>query len=136
MKLNLNFTEDLNNPSSTAFKNLAKIVEDALLAPLQKSVQGIAAVEVYGFRSGSVIAEYNIIMNVDAPAVVVSDLQSAVQNVVQSGNLTGLDVDPSYVSTIRKLIFFYFMIISDILSHFLVEIAMIIQLHMLKKHMV
>ena len=131
MKLNLNFTEDLNNPSSTAFKNLAKSVEDALLAPLQKSVQGIAAVEVYGFRSGSVIAEYNIIMNVDAPAVDVSNLQSAVQNVVQSGNLTGLDVDPSHVSTIRKFIIFYFMIISDIPFHFPVEMTMMIQLYIM-----
>ena len=62
----------------------------------------VVAIDVYGFRPGSVIAEYYIIMNPDAPVVNISTLQSAVTNVISSGNLTGLNVDTSFRPNITQ----------------------------------
>ena len=93
----VNFTADLNNPNSTQFKSLANDVENALLPPLKKALPSVVDVDVYGFRAGSVIAEYNIVMDPDAPAVNTSQLKSAVTSVISGGNVTGLNVDTSFV---------------------------------------
>ena len=99
----VNFTADLNNPNSTQFKSLANDVENAILPPLKKALPGVVDVDVYGFRPGSVIAEYYIVMDPDAPAVNTSRLQSAVTNVISSGNITGLNIDRSFRPNITQL---------------------------------
>ena len=102
MRIKVNFTQDLNNPQSAGFKNLAESVEDGLLQPLKESVQGVKGVDVYRFKEGSVIALYNVIMDRDAPTVNVSDMQSAVNNAITTGNFTGLPVDKTYLPVIGE----------------------------------
>ena len=97
----VNFTADLNNPNSTQFKSLANDVENALLPPLKRSLPGVVDVDVYGFRAGSVIAEYNVVMDPDATPVNASQLKSAVADVISSGNITGLNVDTSFVPPVQ-----------------------------------
>ena len=103
----INFTVELNNTNSTQFKSLAIQVENALLPPLKRSVPDVVDIDVYAFRPGSVIAQYNIVMDPDAPAVNVSQLQSALTNVISSGNITGLNVDTSFVPPVKGKIEIY-----------------------------
>ena len=98
----------MNNPQSAEFINLAKSVEDGLLQPLKGSLQGVKDVNVYAFKEGSVVALYNIIMDVNAPKVNVSDMQSAVNNAITTGNFTGLPVDKTYLPVIGENTLIYF----------------------------
>ena len=91
-----NFTEDLTNPESQHFKSLASDVKNGLLPALKEAMPGVVDVDVYGFRPGSVIVEYKIIMDPDAPAVNTEQLKSTVTGVISSGNVTGLNVDTSF----------------------------------------
>ena len=97
MKLKMNFTNDLNNPQSKGFKDLAQTVKDGLFEPLNASVTGLKDVDVYGFEKGSVVVLFNIIFEVDAPAVNATQLSSAVNNVITTANFSGIPVDTSYL---------------------------------------
>ena len=46
---------------------------------------------------GSVIAVYDIVMALNASKVNMTELHSAVSNVIKTANFTGLDVDTTYV---------------------------------------
>ena len=96
----VNFTADLNDSNSQQFKSLASDVENALLPPLKRSLPGVVDVDVYGFRAGSVIAEYDVVMDPDV-TVSTSQLQSAVTAVISNGNVTGLNVDTSFVPPVQ-----------------------------------
>ena len=109
----INFTVELNNTNSTQFKSLAIQVENALLPPLKRSVPDVVDIDVYAFRPGSVIAQYNIVIDPDAPAVNSSQLQSAVTNVISSGNITGLNVDTSFTPSVIGDIFYNFVSLFD-----------------------
>ena len=85
------------------FKSLARNVEDSLLPPLRNALPSVLAIDVYAFRSGSVIAQYNIILDANATEVSPSQLQSAVTNVISSGNITGLNVDTSFTPTVEGI---------------------------------
>ena len=111
--MNITFTEDLNNSSSSAFFNLANKVEKALLPPLKKALLAVKKIDVYGFKPGSVVAQYYIITDADT-SVDASQLQSAITSVVTSGNVTGLNVDTTYVPTLKGILKVFQMYLSSI----------------------
>ena len=94
------FTTALKDTSSPQFKQLATNVKASLLPALKKTLPSVEAIDVYGFEEGSVIAKYNIILNAKA-SVNASDLQSAVETAITSGNMTGLNVNTSYIPTVK-----------------------------------
>ena len=100
----MNFTEELRNKNSSEFKSLARDVETALLPPLKQQIPSVGAIDVYAFKAGSVIAQYNIIMGRDGRSVNVSQIQSALTDVITNGNLTinGKKVDSQYIYNVTK----------------------------------
>ena len=103
LRLEVNFTAELNDTNSLQFKSLARDVEDSLLPPLRNALPSVSAIDVYGFRPGSVIAQYNIILDANATSVSPSQLQSAVTSAISIGNITGLNVDTSFTPTVQGI---------------------------------
>ena len=101
LRLLINFTTDLNNPNSPQFKSLANAIKATLLPPLKEALPGVVDVNVYAFKEGSVIAEYNIVMDPDAAAVNASRIQSAITRVVSGGNLKELNVDTTFMPHVK-----------------------------------
>ena len=99
IRLIMNFTAELNDSTSRQFKSLARSLEDSLLPALKQKISSVSKVVVKSFRSGSVITNYDIIMDNTGGSVSLSQLNIAVGSVVASG-LPGLPVDTTYSSTV------------------------------------
>ena len=99
--MNKVFTESLKDSNSDDFKNLKKTVEAKLLPTLRETLPSVVDIDVYAFKRGSTVAEYNIILDDDATAINASTTQSAVQEIISNGNLTSLNVDTSFVPPIE-----------------------------------
>ena len=100
MKLSMNFTADLKDPNSKLFKETKAKVESGLAAV--KKTPGVADVIVTGFRSGSVIAEFEVVMKPGEKLPEVSTLEAAVSDAIKNGDFSGLPVDKTYVGKISK----------------------------------
>ena len=89
------------------YLTLKSNIEAGLEAALQKTQPAIEKVEVTGFRSGSVIADYNIIITSSAAAVniTVSTIKSAVNTAISSGNFSGIPVNKSYTPPVQGMYF-------------------------------
>ena len=102
MKLQVEFTAELGDTSSSEFKSLATDVEGSLLPELKKTLGAIEAIQVTGFKQGSVIAEYNMIFtDPTAENLNASDVQTAVHTAVTTGNFTGLNVNTTYLPVVE-----------------------------------
>ena len=103
MKIQATFTRALQNKSSAQYQNLKTNLENGLETSLKKSQPGIEKVEVTGFRSGSVIADYNIIVTDENAAANISsdNIQSAVNTAITTGNFSGVAVNTSFIPTVQ-----------------------------------
>ena len=101
----MNFTEDLNNASSSQFKSLASTIEKGILPKLKEKLSYVEAVSVYEFKEGSVIGLFYVIPKASA-TVNETDLQTAVKNVISSDSseniIPGLKVDTTYEPTVQS----------------------------------
>ncbi|XP_078703596.1 uncharacterized protein LOC144928785 [Branchiostoma floridae x Branchiostoma belcheri] len=83
MTMNINYTADLADSSSQAFRTLARTVSSKIFMYLSSSTSGLLSVTVSSFRPGSVVATVNANFqqntSVDA-ASVVNTLKQAVAN--------------------------------------------------------
>lgn len=104
------FTPELKNTSSPAFKSLKKDVEDNLGREIKKNMPAVDKIDVYQFRSGSTVADYNIIVT-DAKAAETlnaSSVQSAVNTAITSGNLSAsLAVNKTYLPSVEDVVIVY-----------------------------
>ena len=98
LKIDAKFTPSLNDPTSEAFKQLANILEEEVMAVLKPSIPYVAAVQVLSFKPGSIIAVFRIITDNDAPenAVDASMIISALTEGIKSGILDSIKVDPTH----------------------------------------
>ena len=86
----------------TTLKDMEETIEDGLLQPMTESLQGVKKVDVFGFKDGSVIALFYVFMDVNAPKVNVSSMQSAVDYAITTGNFSDLPVDRTYLPVIGE----------------------------------
>merc|ERR1712193_411519 len=91
----------MGNTNSTQFKRLAIEVEEAIFKPLQIADPWIVAVDVYGFRKGSVIAQYYIVYSPSMRGVKdARSVERTKDNVFASGNVTDIEFDKSFTSPV------------------------------------
>ena len=103
MKIQETFTEDLNDKNSVKYKSLKSTVESGLTTSLKNSQPAVDKVDVTGFREGSVIADYDIIIT-DAEAaqnISASDMKSAVDTAITTGNFIGITVNTTYLPHVQ-----------------------------------
>ena len=102
------FTNELQDPTSSDFQQLASLVVSNILSVVKKSTTGVADIQIVGFTRGSVIAIYKIIMddkneeekeNDQVQKIKITD---AITTAVRNGTLNSLDVDPSYPITVAN----------------------------------
>ncbi|XP_035698877.1 uncharacterized protein LOC118431717 [Branchiostoma floridae] len=101
--VNIEFTEELNNPTSEEFTSLASQLTETIWLYLQESylAEDIVSVVITRFRKGSVIADYEV--NLRQDTVDVTDLQVrdvfllALSNITSKNNSLGIQVDSLYV---------------------------------------
>ena len=67
---------------------------------IKKNLPDVEDVEVTGFKAGSVIAEYNVILKAGVAVLSVSRMQSAINNTIKTGTFIGLTIDTSYIPTV------------------------------------
>ena len=103
MKIQETFTEELKDKSSAKYKSLKSNVESGLETALKQSQPAIEKVEVTGFRAGSVIADFDMIITDTAAAenITANNLQPAVHTAITTGNFTGISVNTTALPTVQ-----------------------------------
>lgn len=103
------FTPELKNPSSEEFQNLALFFEKQILELAnKKETSYITDVIVTGFKQGSIIVEYDIVIANNAPAVGKSDVAEAITEAVENGELDALEPDMDYPIEVKGTLFIPF----------------------------
>ena len=101
----MNFTEDLNNASSSQFKSLASTIEKGILPKLKEKLSYVEAVSVYEFKEGSVIGLFYVISEASA-TVNETELQTDLKTLISSDSseniIPGLKVDTTYEPTVQS----------------------------------
>ena len=103
MKIQETFTPALQNKSSAKYQSLKSNVESGLETSLKKTQPAIDKVDVKGFRIGSVIAYYDIIIT-DAEAakdISTSDIKSANDKAITTGAFPGITVNTTYLPDVQ-----------------------------------
>ena len=72
----------------------AKTVKNNLERPIKNNVKGAIGVKVDGFSSGSVVAQYTVVIN-ESVSVNASEVKKGISNAIATGNFS-LPVDKSY----------------------------------------
>lgn len=93
----------LIDPLSASFQHLAGIIEEELLDVLRLSLSNIATVQVTGFRNGSIIVEYRVIMTINKPprgdeAVTITE---AISKAIKEGLLDTIKADESFPIVVK-----------------------------------
>ena len=75
----------------------------ALLPIIQCKFPNVADIQVTGFKNGSVLATYNIVVknNVPKDSVTASQLGSLVKTSLALGNLSSINADDTFVLTVK-----------------------------------
>ena len=103
MKIQETFTPALQNKSSAKYQSLKSNVESGLETSIKKTQPGVEKVTVTGFRAGSVIADYDIIIT-DAEAaenISADTMQSAINSAITTATFTGIAVNTTYLPTVQ-----------------------------------
>ena len=103
IKIQDEFTSELTNKSSVKYQSLKSNIESGLKTSLKKIQPAIEHVDVTGFRAGSVIADYHIIV-IDANAaenITTAKMQSAVETAVTTSNFTGIAVNTTFLPQVQ-----------------------------------
>ncbi|XP_078702357.1 uncharacterized protein LOC144928150 isoform X6 [Branchiostoma floridae x Branchiostoma belcheri] len=86
MKLSGEFTEELADPSSPEFMELASATKSMLEQSLAKELgDSFYAVQITGFKKGSVVAEFVVIMADDADKPVQKDVTKIIKKAAKNG---------------------------------------------------
>ena len=105
IRILMNFTEDLNNASSSQFKSLASTIEKGILPKLKERLSYVEAVSVYEFKEGSVIGLFYVISEASA-TVNETELQTDLKTLISSDSseniIPGLKVDTTYEPTVQS----------------------------------
>ena len=91
---NQDYTDELSNSSSEEFKTLSKKLTDILTKVFQKEVSGFSHVVIIGFREGSVICIFQVIVKKESKVtdeVIQKTLSDASKN-GETGNYTFEDI--------------------------------------------
>ncbi|XP_074620014.1 uncharacterized protein LOC141878864 isoform X2 [Acropora palmata] len=96
IRLLKNWTDDLKDKNSDAFKDLKNVLKEELMNKLRKTTN-IIDVNVVSFSKGSIVAEFKLIFHMnDEP----KDAYGMLKGVINDGNLGALRVDPSSLKEI------------------------------------
>ncbi|XP_015751386.1 PREDICTED: von Willebrand factor D and EGF domain-containing protein-like isoform X2 [Acropora digitifera] len=96
IRLLKNWTDDLKDKNSDAFKDLKKVLKEEIMNKLRKTTN-IIDVDVVSFSKGSIVAEIKLIFHVnDEP----KDAYGILKREINDGNLGTLRVDPSSLKEI------------------------------------
>ena len=101
VKLEQPFTPSLNDSYSPEFKNLSQTIKDILLPPMKKIIPQVADLNVTGFKPGSVIAEFDIIMIPNAVFVTEPKIAEAIETILSNDNVTAVKVNTTFTPVVR-----------------------------------
>lgn len=99
------YSPALDNTSAPEYHRMAIMVESRLFLATKESLTDIVDVRVTGFRPGSIIAEYDIIIDNDTPvdAITSTQVSRVITDAIESGRLDELKPDRSFAIDVEGL---------------------------------
>ena len=98
IEINEKFTSELKYPSSPRYKTLSLELEDILLKSIQAEIPYIVDIQIIAYRGGSIIPEYLIVVDNNAPpsSVTTTQVKSAIKSAIKNGKLGSVNLQPLF----------------------------------------
>ena len=104
MKIQETFTAELTVKTSQKYLLLKSSIESSMEMALKTEQPAIEKVDLFGFRAGSVLADFDIIVT-DAEAaknITTSNIEAAVHAAITTGYFSGISVNTTYLPSVKS----------------------------------